>query len=409
MLRFYIKPRRQKRLKCILAGFLPFIVYIILKIWYVAEHYNNKLATSIILHHTDMEVPIRTLYNYSIQSSTQKHTTSTDLQMLNFRRDVIVYQAQSLEHAKVSNMIKHTKLSSYQPVGIMDTKRDTNGKSQLKLFMQSNGRLGNIMFQYAVIYALAVKSGRQAVFQTFYPIRTLFPSISNKIDIELRDAGVPNECFSIHNKRGGTYSDIYEQSVTSLKTDVMLCCYFESYKYFEGFERDIKEQFRFHPILLDTVRMFIHQLKSRHHENHHDIQVVGLHVRRGDKATIDLHHWGWRVAGLSYIYRAIVYFRAKFRHKVTFVACSDDKQWLNQNIKFFDITISPFDSPEQDLALLSECDHIIMTVGTFGWWAGWLSGGEVVYYSNFVEKGSFLNNFYTIQDYFPPNWIPMCD
>ena len=62
---------------------------------------------------------------------------------------------------------------------------------------------------------------------------------------------------------------------------------------------------------------------------------------------------------------------------------------------------------EVDLAVLSRCNHTIMTVGTFGWWAAWLASGQVVYYANFPRPNSPLATEFSKSkaDYFPPNWV----
>jgi len=65
---------------------------------------------------------------------------------------------------------------------------------------------------------------------------------------------------------------------------------------------------------------------------------------------------------------------------------------------------------EVDLALLSLADHSIITVGTFSWWAGWLAGGNVIYYGKFPRKDSRLSHaaFSThLKDYYPQDWIPL--
>ena len=60
---------------------------------------------------------------------------------------------------------------------------------------------------------------------------------------------------------------------------------------------------------------------------------------------------------------------------------------------------------EEDLAILSSCNHTIMTVGTYGWWAGYLAGGITVYYRNFPAKGSELVPWFSREDHFPPDWV----
>ena len=63
-----------------------------------------------------------------------------------------------------------------------------------------------------------------------------------------------------------------------------------------------------------------------------------------------------------------------------------------------------------DLALMSSCDGVIQSVGTFGWWAGYFSfqgGGEVIYYKNVFnfKRVEELKEVAVEEDHFPPDWI----
>lgn len=58
------------------------------------------------------------------------------------------------------------------------------------------------------------------------------------------------------------------------------------------------------------------------------------------------------------------------------------------------------------MAILSLCDHVVMTVGTFGWWGAWLSRGTVVYCKDFPKPGSIIDKNALFRDeLYPPNWI----
>ena len=81
--------------------------------------------------------------------------------------------------------------------------------------------------------------------------------------------------------------------------------------------------------------------------------------------------------------------------------------WCSKNIKGNNIFLSPFHDPGIDLALASLCDHMIITVGTYGWWAGWLSGGQVIYYADYPIPGSKIDREFSKEDYYPADWIPL--
>jgi galactoside 2-L-fucosyltransferase 1/2 len=77
------------------------------------------------------------------------------------------------------------------------------------------------------------------------------------------------------------------------------------------------------------------------------------------------------------------------------------------NWKFKYIFLSTYTDPNIDLAILTMCDHTIITSGSFGWWAGWLAGGMVVYYKGFPKPNTSMGNCLNHSDYYLPNWIPM--
>jgi len=47
---------------------------------------------------------------------------------------------------------------------------------------------------------------------------------------------------------------------------------------------------------------------------------------------------------------------------------------------------------------------IIINVGTFGWWAGYLGCGTVVYPEHFNQHCSWTDPDVT-NNFYPPNWI----
>ncbi|XP_060587992.1 uncharacterized protein LOC132743491 [Ruditapes philippinarum] len=58
-----------------------------------------------------------------------------------------------------------------------------------------------------------------------------------------------------------------------------------------------------------------------------------------------------------------------------------------------------------DLAAMSLCDHMIISVGTFGWWGGWLAGGSVIYFNGYPKPGSEISKYFVKDDFYPPFWI----
>ena len=111
----------------------------------------------------------------------------------------------------------------------------------------------------------------------------------------------------------------------------------------------------------------------------------------------------------KYFDKARDYFREIYGSKVKFIVATNDKVWAEEMFSTKDTTVlSHSKSATEDLAILAACDGVIMSLGTFGWWGGWLCRGPVVYYSNEfnmsheVNKGNVRKS-----DYYPADWIPM--
>ncbi|CAF1276537.1 unnamed protein product [Adineta steineri] len=85
-------------------------------------------------------------------------------------------------------------------------------------------------------------------------------------------------------------------------------------------------------------------------------------------------------SGDAYLFDAIKYYTARYRN-AHFIVTSDDKPYCE---KLFRNQSNIFLTPETystggDLVILSLCQHSVITGGTYGWWTGYLAGGEVIH------------------------------
>jgi len=62
---------------------------------------------------------------------------------------------------------------------------------------------------------------------------------------------------------------------------------------------------------------------------------------------------------------------------------------------------------EVDMCSLTKCNHSIITVGSFGWWAAWLANGLTIYYKDIAMNGSEYRGDFSenMTDFFYPGWI----
>ncbi len=162
--------------------------------------------------------------------------------------------------------------------------------------------------------------------------------------------------------------------------------------------------FQFEYSLIKMADRYLQLLKYKV-TNGHKLIFVGVHAKRGDMMSFVGSSYGYHMAKLSYIQEAMNYFRTSYKN-VLFIVTSDDLDWYRTNLKYKDVHIPKHDRGQiDDFVLLCQCNHTIMTVGTFGWCAGWLEGGTIVHFLQPASPGSKLiksfNDNYT--DFFPNN------
>ena len=71
-----------------------------------------------------------------------------------------------------------------------------------------------------------------------------------------------------------------------------------------------------------------------------------------------------------------------------------------------EVTFSVNNTAAVDLILMTMCDVVIMTTGTYGWWGAWLANAsKTIYFRNWPRPRSSLAKLIVREDFFPPNWI----
>ncbi|CAF1247630.1 unnamed protein product [Adineta steineri] len=226
------------------------------------------------------------------------------------------------------------------------------------------GRLGNLLFQFASAYGLSLKySCRLHINQQL--IDELQKSFEINLTNLLPKSQLNNSILTDKIYNHCSYIPILLNSNNSYS--IVLSGYWQVYRYFIDHMEQIQQQLRFKRSILDRVNSFLGK-----NINKNISTSVGIHIRRGD-------YLGLRpVSSEKYIFNAMSHFLLKY-HSVIFVITSDDKNYCRKTFgqnKNVIVTPDSF-SAVDDLAILTLCNHTILTVGTFGWWGGFLSHNRV--------------------------------
>lgn len=274
---------------------------------------------------------------------------------------------------------------------------------------QLHGRLGNMMFAYASLVGIAREAGRTPVLPVNHFLRSSF---------HIRAPALPHQLSGV-TKLSETLAGAYDSQFEQFHSDkqlLELVGYFQSWKYFINIEPLVRAEFTFRSHVTAAVDKFLQlKVKENYGPNVHrrDVILIGIHVRVGDLIFDSNIERGYSIARPDYFTAAMEWFQHRFPHdQLLFILATDDRKWCRDNFPYkssrkFPVVLTALGPDVQDLGILAACNHTIITVGSFGWWAAWLSGGITVYYQNFPRFNSSLAREYVLDDYYPDKWIAM--
>ncbi|XP_038668163.1 galactoside alpha-(1,2)-fucosyltransferase 2-like [Scyliorhinus canicula] len=299
-----------------------------------------------------------------------------------------------------NNISRKTTVNFSECLGDEDFKTFKAIRSSKSIWTISpNGRFGNLMGQYATLFALARLNRKQA-----YILPGMAESLSQSFKLtlptlnkEVKDK-VPWQNYNL--------ADWMEEKYKNISGDHIHFFGFPcSWTFYHHIREEILREFSFHAFITTEVNSCLRNITAQRQ----NITYVGVHVRRGDYVYVMPEVWKGVIADRNYLERAMFYFRSKYKD-VVFIVTSNGIDWCRKNIDaskgdVYFLGDGNESKPQRDFAILAHCNHTIMTIGTFGFWVAYLAGGEVIYLTNFTLPGSpFLREF-KYEAAFLPEWI----
>ena len=271
----------------------------------------------------------------------------------------------------------------------------------------SAGRLGNHLFEYASILGIAETTNKTFFFFNDEELQKVLkhPPVQES-SLLMRDRCRHAE--RLRDSRGCQY----DRRLINLEPgkDYVIGDYLQSWLYFDVTRDAVREAVTFADDIVRNATRVLNYLKLQFPNT----TFVGVHVRRGDLVTNwkQLSPQGYLTASPEFFQRAMTYFRRRCS-RVAFVVLGEDRKWSVEHIAPVDndvVVLEP-NSPAVDMQILSMTDHMIRTVGTYGWWAVFKMAGRptVVVLKEFVKPNSFIGSCYSANavDYMLPGWIAM--
>lgn len=233
-----------------------------------------------------------------------------------------------------------------------------------------NGRIGNQMFQYAALVGISKNRGFDFCIPNHsqYNFREEFEDSSGRsIHHQLQKSFKLSYLNGRYGLVDGSIIQLNqhhfcEELFNECPDNSTLEGYFESYKYFENCEDELRLDFQFHDDLLEESKKFYKKNSIK--------KSVSIIVRRGDFLLYpDCHP----VCSLDYYKSCIDFFGDR-----QFVIISDDIEWcksqeiFNGNNFYFVEEQNKFLKSVYDLCVSSLSDDFIISNSTFAWWISWL-------------------------------------
>lgn len=321
----------------------------------------------------------------------------------------------TISKASIENRLMQTMIAPSKP---KDRPDDVSQYVSFAGEFEDGRGLGNQIFCFAAVVYVAELTGRQIAVKNFDHYITIDEVF--QLNVERYNDLCP--CYTIHEQQHLAYREDIDKEVVNnpnaLNKSILVGGYRQSWKYTMAIDRRLRKHLVFKPEIQTFAEKYLKD-NIPHGWNKAGFIRVGIHVRRGD-ITNDKHfiRYGYTVPNDNYFRKAMNYFTNRYiQSRIQFIAVSNDLNWTREHVTlrnssaissdFVNVIFPTGHSSGQDLAILSFCDHVIMSTGTFGWWAAWLAKGTTIYYTHWPRKGSPLSKQFKHKDYFPPLWIAM--
>lgn len=166
---------------------------------------------------------------------------------------------------------------------------------------------------------------------------------------------------------------IYEEEMLSFKEEIFsmdnICLkgYWQSEKYFQNIENQIRKDFVFPPLEDKKNNYILEQISNSN--------SIALHVRRGDYILPKYENVFGCICNEEYYKKSIEYMKERVE-KPKFFVFSNDIKWCKDNLPDDNFIYVEGNSKKKsyiDMQLMASCKHQIIANSSFSWWSAWLN------------------------------------
>lgn len=252
--------------------------------------------------------------------------------------------------------------------------------SQSVFIIIIQGRLGNMLFDYAFLLSLRAKypehkgylyRDKNAPGTTGYlhELEMIFNiSAADFASEALMDfvKSLPRSSVRIIREKGFACRPF----ICLDDTLVTICMgYWQTETAFDNVKPEVRKAFSFNrDILNKQTRQLAEKLNST--------DAIALHVRRGDYFIPDNIDMYGGICTIDYYREALDVICKRVDDKLPVYCFSDDPNWVKSELYVENCTVVDWNNGEeswQDMYLMSLCLHNVIANSTFSWWGAWLN------------------------------------
>lgn len=217
------------------------------------------------------------------------------------------------------------------------------------------GGFANQIFQYAFYLKLSEIYGSTNIFADISHFDNCKDHGGFKLNsfVKLQYINITNDKTILINENN------YSSFIYNPKKKYLFVGYWQDEKFFPSNKQMLYEIFNISKLKLNN-KTILNEINST--------TSVSIHIRRGDYLNNYIHG---NIANEIYFTNAISYINSLIKNPSYFVF-SDDIEWCKQNLEFNNkVTFISGNEQcvEQDIILMSQCKHNIISNSSFSWWA----------------------------------------
>lgn len=266
------------------------------------------------------------------------------------------------------------------------------------IILRLKGGMGNQMFQYAFGRVLSIKNNTELAFnieayedkseRPFAPLFTVRTYDLDVFNVKARIAKKNEIPFLYRMYFKGSlmtlidairrrvfkheaqeiYARKFNPSMLLLGKNSYIDGFFQSPKYFEGYEDVIRADFTLKNIPNENIKNLYNEISNS--------RSLCIHIRRGDFIGNKEHD----ILDKDYYKKALDIMKNRVKIDKIYIF-SDDVAWCKDNMSFGYPTIFVDNDyagfkGEGHMYLMSGCKNFIIPNSTFSWWGAWLSKNE---------------------------------